>query len=194
MYLAPGRLATIVNDARAGAAAAHSGDLTTIAAYARVPLPRRQTQIVRLAAQRLPDDVADSMAKVANQKITEATEYSQRATNEPGLQLRAIYESNATLAAAEAQAYRLECACVYALVVRATPAALRVLAAYKEIRIIDAAPEVLDLRTAVFVAPFPDQVGTVTPPLDDGFSQHRLADRSRTGPVTGQTRPTSPVW
>jgi hypothetical protein len=169
IYLDATRLTAIVGEMRTDIAEAGAGGVSTVAAYARVPLPRRQTQIVRLAAQRLPDDVLASMAEVADHKATDAVTYSRRAETLTDASLRSLYRSNAALAGSEAQAYRLGCACVYALIVRATPLALRVMTGCKEIRIVDPAPELINVRDGVFVAPLPDQVDRVEPPADDGL-------------------------
>lgn len=136
-YLPPDRLAPLVGPG-----------LRAVSAYARVPLPRRQTELIRLPAQRLPADVVAGMDLVATRK-------SGAAPADP-------------VEAAEAAAYREHCACIYALVVRGQPAALLVLAANAEVRGVDPAPEVRDVAAAVFVAPLPEQVDRVQPPPDDG--------------------------
>jgi hypothetical protein len=56
-----------------------------------------------------------------------------------------------------AAGYRGLCACLYAAVVRATPAALDVVAARPEVRIVDPAPEVRRLDATVFLPPLPEQ-------------------------------------
>jgi hypothetical protein len=57
---------------------------------------------------------------------------------------------------------------VYALVVHGRPDALRELAGRAPIRAVDPAPEVVELGSAVFVAPLPEQADRVAPPPDDG--------------------------
>jgi hypothetical protein len=136
-YLPPDRLAPLVGPG-----------VASVSAYARVPLPRRQTEIVRLPAQRLPADVVAAMDLVAARK-------AEAAPADP-------------VAAAEAAGYRQRCACVYALVVRGRPAALRSLGAHPAVRGVDPAPEVTDVSSAVFVAPLPEQADRVQPPPDDG--------------------------
>lgn len=136
-YLTPDAVAALL---------AGAGGVRPVTAYARVPLPRRQTEIIRLALQRAPDDLVAGMDLVAARK-----------DREPG-----------ELAAAEAAAYRGHCACVYALVVRGSPAALRGLARLENVRAVDPAPEVVSLASAVFIAPLPEQSGRVAPPPDDG--------------------------
>ncbi|MGE5829035.1 MAG: hypothetical protein ACM30G_11850 [Micromonosporaceae bacterium] len=127
--------------------------LRSVGAYARVPLPRRQTELVRLPAQRLPADVIAAMDLVAARKSAHLTDPA--AGPDP-------------VESAEAAAYRQHCACVYALVVRGRPAALRELAARAEVRGVDPAPEVTNVAAAVFIAPLPEQVDRVQPPPDDG--------------------------
>ena len=145
-YLSPDGVAAALGPAALGPAALDPaalgppGSLRPAVAYARVPLPRRQTEIVRLAAERVPQDIMAAMDAVAARSD----------------------------APDEAAAYRSHCACVYALVVRGHPAALRALAARASVRTVDAAPEVADLASAVFVAPLPEQVDRVVPPPDDG--------------------------
>lgn len=130
-YLSPDGVAMVLGS---------SAVIRPAVAYARVPLPRRQTEIVRLAAQRVPQDLAAAMDAVAARSD----------------------------APAEAAAYRTHCACVYALVVHGRPEALRDLAARASVRVVDPAPEVADLASAVFVAPLPEQADRVAPPPDDG--------------------------
>jgi len=112
-YLAPQRLAAVL----AGVSVSH--------VYARVPLPRTQTEIVRIPAVQVPDDV-------------------------------------------QALAYRERCSCVYAGVVRATPAVLRDVAARPGVRVVDPAPEVRRVDRAVFLPPLPEQADTARPPPDGG--------------------------
>lgn len=137
--------------------------------YARVPLPGVQTQIVRLAAYRVPADVVAGMTEIAGRKDAEAADDRRQAvsvtgTGEGDRQLRATYLSGAQIAAAEADAYRAGCACVYAVVVRAAPAALTQVAARSGVRVVDPAPEVRRLDRSVFRAPLPEQTGRVRPP------------------------------
>jgi hypothetical protein len=143
-----------------------SPSVAPIAAYARVPLPRRQTELVRLPANRVPDDIVAGMARVAERKAEQAKAYLTRAGQDDGSKL--LYGPMAAVATAEAAGYRAACACVYALVVRATPVALTALAGRSGVRVVDAAPELTDSAYAVFVAPLPEQVDLVRPmPVDD---------------------------
>jgi hypothetical protein len=132
-YLAPERLAPVF------------AGVTLSAVYARVPLPGRQTEIVRIPAYRVPVDVIRGMDKVADRKDGYA-------------------RSGDALARAEATGYREHCACVYAAVIRATPGALTLVAKRDEVRVVDAAPEVRTLDRAVFLPPLPEQSEQARPP------------------------------
>jgi len=73
------------------------------------------------------------------------------------------------VAQAEAEAYRQQCSCVYALIVRAAPAELAKLAERPEVRAVDPAPEARRLDRTVFLPPLPEQVGAARPPRDDSL-------------------------
>lgn len=155
-YLAPDRLTPVL------------GGVAVAEVYARVPLPQAQTQIVRIPAYKIPDDVVSGMRQVAARKEAEADEMRQLAAklsevNAAEDKLRSTYLDEATVALSEATAYRSACTCVYAAVVRATPAVLEQMAARPEVRAVDPAPEVLRLDQAVFLAPLPEQQDTVLP-------------------------------
>ena len=62
-YLPPQRLATVL------------GDVGVSTVFGRVPLPGRQTEIVKIPALRVPDDVVAGMGEVADRKETEAADY-----------------------------------------------------------------------------------------------------------------------
>jgi hypothetical protein len=161
-YLAPDRLAPVV------------GDLAVSVVYARVPLPRTQTEIVKLDAFRVPEDVVAGMARVAADKDAEALDYQELSGKLTGdgdeeRRLRAVYDSGARVAAAEATAYRRQCSCVYAVIVRATPAELAPVAARSQVRAVDVAPEVTRLDRAVFLPPLPEQADVARPPADDSL-------------------------
>ena len=160
-YLTPQRLASTL------------GGVPVSAVVARVPLPGRQTEIVRIAAIRVPDDVVAGMGEVAARKDREAADYRARAAAPSGAadpELRRVYDTGAQVSAAEAAAYRAGCACVYAAVVRSTPEALRGLAARPGVRVVDPAPEVLRLDRTVFTPPLPEQRDVVRPPADEGLA------------------------
>ncbi|WP_434740998.1 hypothetical protein [Micromonospora sp. SH-82] len=159
-YLPPQRLAEVV------------GDVPVSVVLARVPLTGRQTEIVRMSALRLPDDAVAAMAEVAEGKDREAADQRARSaaltgTDEEQARLRRVYDSGAEVAAAEAQAYRSGCACLYAVVVRAARPALRELAARPQVRAVDPAPEVRRLDRTVFTPPLPEQHDLARPPADD---------------------------
>ncbi|MCM0677809.1 hypothetical protein NCC78_24475 [Micromonospora phytophila] len=175
-------------------AAAVFGDVGVAEVFARVPLPDRQTEIVRLPAQRLPGDLVAGMAELAARKDREAADYRARAAEVTGggqteRELRQVYDSGAQVATAEAAAYRSGCACLYAAVVRAEPAALRGVAARSGVRAVDPAPEVHRLDRTVFTPPLPEQREVASPPVDAG-----LTPRSESGtPVRGSPGVPSPT-
>jgi hypothetical protein len=158
-YVAPERLAPVL-----GAA-----PLTEV--YARVPLPHLQSEIVRMPAYRVPDDVTGGMAEVARRKDREAADYARLAANVVGSdakdrELRSVYLSGQQIAAAEAAAYREQCSCVYAAVVLASPAVLRQVAQGDEVRTVEPAPQVRSLDRTVFLPPLPEQRDKAGPPDD----------------------------
>jgi hypothetical protein len=159
-YLSPDQVALVVR---------RVPGLATLTGYARVPLPRRQTQRVSLAANRVPADLIGAMADEAQRKDTDAQTYETLASEQPPGTLRTTYASNADVSRAEAAAYRGACACVFALVVRATPAALTALSQQPEVRVVDPAPGVINPDDAVFRPPFPEQVDRVEPFADDAL-------------------------
>ncbi|MEV6817049.1 hypothetical protein, partial [Micromonospora sp. NPDC051296] len=176
-YLTPQSLAAVV------------GDVGVAVVFGRVPLPDRQTEIVRIPAQRLPEDVTAGMVELAERKEREAADYRSRAAGLGGggpqeRELRQLYESGARVAAQEAAAYRAGCACVYALVVRAAPAALRGVAARPGVRVVDPAPEVQRLERTVFTPPLPEQWDVVRPPAD-----RDLAPTPEPTPTPGSASP-----
>ena len=156
-YLAPDPLATTLD----GVGVAQ--------VLARVPLPETQTEIVHIPASRIPADVTAGMAEVAARKASEADEYRRQAAGVAGADQqdrRELYASGARVAAAEANAYREHCSCVYAAVVRATTATLARLATRPQVRVVDPAPEVRRLDRSVFLPPLPEQQDLVRPPAD----------------------------
>jgi hypothetical protein len=139
---------------------------------ARVPLPGRQTEIVRISALRLPEDALARMGEVAARKEREAADQRSRSAALTGadpdrVELRRVYDTGARVAAEEARAYRAGCACLYAAVVRGTPAALRGLAPRSGVRAVEPAPQVTRLDRTVSTPPLPEQSGTARPPADE---------------------------
>ncbi|MGN9890919.1 hypothetical protein [Micromonospora sp. L31] len=153
-YLAPAQVPGVLADAPVS-------EVVT-----RVPLPDRQTEVVRLAAQLLPQDVVAGMTTVAERKDREAADQRARAAGTADGELRRVYATGAEVAAREARAYRAGCACVYAAVVRADPAVLRTLAGRPGVRAVDPAPELRRLDRAVVLPPLPEQRDVVRPPAD----------------------------
>ena len=187
-------------------AAAVLGDVPVATVFGRVPLADRQTEIVRIPAQRLPDDLVAQMADLAARKDREAADHRARAAALTGgghqeRELRQVYASGAEVAEAEAEAYRSGCACVYAAVVRAGPVALRGVAARSGVRAVDPAPEVSRLDRTVFTPPLPEQREVVRPPADGGLSPEPASvsrDRGSPGastpsPTVGETSEPAPA-
>jgi len=119
----------------------------------RVPLPGEQTEIVRLPARRMPDDVSAGLDRIAARKEAEAAGY-----------LRDGSAGAARLAMAEAAGMRQRVACVYAAVVRAAPAELTALTSQSVVRAVDPAPDVREPARAVFLPPLPEQSDFARPP------------------------------
>ncbi|WBC07166.1 hypothetical protein [Micromonospora sp. WMMA1947] len=182
-YLTPARAAAALDGTRVSAV------------VARVPLPGRQTEIVRIAALRLPQDLVAGMAGVATRKDAEAADYRSRAaatTADP--ELRRVYDSGAEVAAREAEAYRTGCACVYAAVVSAAPEALRALAGRPGVRVVDPAPEVRRLDRTVFTPPLPEQRDVVRPPADgEPTEAGGMGDSSEAARTVSGPSPTAPA-
>ncbi|MFI9640092.1 hypothetical protein ACIG87_08490 [Micromonospora sp. NPDC051925] len=170
-YLAPDRLPALL------------AGVEVAAVVVRVPLPDRQTEVVRLPAQVLPRDVTAGMAGLADRKDREAADQRTRAADAADPTLRRGYETGAQIAGQEAAGYRSACACVYAAVVRAEPAALRALAGRDGVRALDPAPEVTRLDRTVFLPPLPEQRDVARPPADTaGTPGAAMGDSSEGAP------------
>jgi hypothetical protein len=161
-YLTPDQVGALIRTAVATTRSDSSGQLTTVSAKARVPIPGRQTEVVTLSANRVPDDLVATMAIVASRKEADAARYDAQAAGAAG----SPSAVSAQIAREEALAYRQKCACIYALVVRGVPSALTMLAAQPQTRVVDPAPEVTNPSVSAFVAPLPEQSARVTPPAD----------------------------
>jgi hypothetical protein len=156
-YLAPDRLTPVL------------AELSVSSVFARVPLPATQTELVRLGAYRVPDDVLAAMDETARRKTDEAQHYRDLLAKADGkpTEVRDVYVTGAIVAGNEATAYREHCSCVYAAVVYAPPAALRAVAARPETRAVDPITELQRLDRTVFLPPLPEQT-TVAAPVADG--------------------------
>ncbi|GIG90016.1 hypothetical protein [Plantactinospora endophytica] len=158
-YLAPDRLAPVLTG------------IPVSEVFARLWRPGTQTEIVRIPALRVPEDVVAGMSEVAERKDAEVRDYQERIAGVTGdgareRELRQFYESGARVADEEATAYRAPCSCVYAAVVRGEPAALERIAGRPEVRAVDPAPEVQRLDRTVFTPPLPEQSDVARPPAD----------------------------
>jgi hypothetical protein len=151
-YFAPDRLKPLL----VGAAVAE--------VYARAPLTDVPTQVLRIPAYRVPEDVLAGMLEAARRRDREQADYAKlaAAAGDGDQRLRRAYDNAARVAAAEAIAYRSQCSCVFAAVVRGTPAALEQIARRVGVRAVDPAPEVDRLDRVEFSPPLPEQQTTVT--------------------------------
>jgi hypothetical protein len=192
-YFAPDRLDGVL------------GGIAVVEVYTRAPLTGVPTQVLRIPANRVPEDVVAGMLDAAVRRDHEQADYQRLvngldrdgsrqgrdgdgaadAADDDDARLRAAYGAAAQVAAAEATAYRSGCSCVFAAVVRATPAALARLAARTEIRAVDPAPEVRRFDLAEFRPPLPEQQTTVEE------SSSPVAGPQ--APTTGRPRRTSPA-
>ncbi|WP_433049397.1 hypothetical protein [Dactylosporangium sp. CS-033363] len=156
-YLAPERLTPVL------------ADVSVSSVFARVPLPDAQTELVRLGAYKLPDDVVAAMDETAGRKTEEAAHYRDLLARVDGIpeENRQLYLAGAIVADQEATAYREHCSCVYAAVVYASPAALRAVGARPETRVVDPITEMQRLDRTVFLPPLPEQT-TVAEPVSEG--------------------------
>ncbi|MEV8516622.1 hypothetical protein [Dactylosporangium sp. NPDC051484] len=152
-YLAPERLAPVL------------ADVAVSSVFARLPLPRTQTELVRLGAYRLPDDVIAAMDETARRKREEAGRYREllARAGDASSETRDMYVSGASVADKEATAYSEHCSCVYAAVVYAPPAALRAVAARPETRVVDPITDLQRLDRTVFLPPLPEQTTIAEP-------------------------------
>ncbi|MEE6260670.1 hypothetical protein [Plantactinospora sonchi] len=177
-YLAPDRLPPVL------------AGVEVSEVYARLWRPGSQTQIVRIPALRLPDDVIGGMLEVAERKDQEVRDYQERSAAVVGdgpheQEMRRWYDSGARVASDEATAYRSRCSCVYAAVVRGEPAALGQVATRPGVRAVDPAPEVRRLDRTVFTPPLPEQEDVVRPPADASMPPAPTAPGDPTDPVVG---------
>ncbi len=185
-YFAPDRLTPVL------------GGVAVSEVYARPPLGGVPTQVMRIPAYRVPEDVLAGMLDAARRRDREQAEYHRLGAGLPvgDERLRRAYATAAQVAAAEAAAYRQGCSCVYAAVVRATPAALEQIAGRTEVRAVDPAPEVRRLDLAEFSPPLPEQHDTVVEPSPSAAPLVTVsASPTRSGPPTpapaGTDRPPS---
>jgi hypothetical protein len=154
-------------------------DVETVRAFVRLPVAGVQTPIVSFGVQTPAVDIPAAMARVAAQREAAALEDEKTAAGLSGddareRALKAFYTDNARLDRAEASAYRQGCACVYAVVVRATPVRLAELAGRAGVRVVDPAPEIRRLDRTVFLPLLPEQMAVVAPPPDRSLPEEPL--------------------
>jgi hypothetical protein len=145
-----------------GQTTAELGGVAVAQVYARAPLAGPMTQVVRIPVYRMPDDVLAGMAGAAAGRDRERADYQQLSAGLTGgdprqARLRQAYDSAARTAADEATAYRRGCSCVFAAVIRASPAVLADVARHAGVRAVDPAPEVRRLDRTEFRPPLPEQ-------------------------------------
>ena len=213
-YLAPDRLTPLLSGvavaevyARAPLDGVQAGGVQT----GGVQTGGAQAQVVRISAYRIPDDVVAGMLDAAARSDQERADYRQLSgglidRTENTVRLRRAYDTAARVAGDEAAAYRAHCACVFAAVVRAAPAALSAVEGRPGVRAVDPAPEVGRLDHAEFRPPLPEQrtivpvetrnattpapaaVSTVAPaasaPLPSSLGA-RVSSASSAGPIAG---------
>jgi hypothetical protein len=141
--------------------------------FARVPLRDIPTEVVPVPLTGRSVDPGPALRAVATRKeaTAKAAEWSANRLTGNGKserELRTYYQDVARVNRAEARAYEQGCACVYGIVVRATPIRLAQLAARSGVRVVDPAPEVSDVGRTVFAPLEPEQVTVVAPEPGDG--------------------------
>ena len=135
--------------------------------YARVPLTGDRSPVLRIPVRQIPADVTAGMLGAAYTRDRERADYQRLSRGLAGegrneVRLRAAYENAARIAAEEAAAYRAGCGCVFAAVVRATPAVLDGISARPWVRVVDPAPEVRQPDLTEFRPPLPEEVDVVS--------------------------------
>jgi hypothetical protein len=149
-YVGPDDVAALV----AGAQLVH--------VFTHVPLTGKTTEIFDFPAHRPPADITNAMYSQARTKAQAASNNTDIAAATPtdtdeGRRLRADLSAAAAIDTAEANAYGALCECVYATVVFATPAQLAIVATRPGVRVVDPAPDVKELQSAIFAPPRPEE-------------------------------------
>jgi hypothetical protein len=158
-------------------------DVETVRVFVRLPLPDVQTPLVSFGVRTPAADIPAAMARIAAERETAAAQDERTAAGLSGgdpkeRELKAFYTGSAALDRAEAAAFRKGCACVYAVVVRATPVRLQQLAGRAGVRVVDPAPEVRRLDRTVFLPLLPEQTTVVAPPPDRSLPSEPLGTPS----------------
>jgi hypothetical protein len=169
-YVGPDDVAALV----AGAQMVH--------AFTHVPLTGKTTEIFDFPAYRPTLDITNAMHSQARTKAQSASNNSDIAAATPadtdeGRRLRADLSATAAIETAEANAYGALCECVYATVVFGTPVELSTVATRPGVRVVDPAPDVKELQSAIFAPPRPEEAevadgqdGAPAPADDDGVT------------------------
>jgi hypothetical protein len=159
-------------------------DVETTRVFVRLPLPQVQTAIESFGVRTPAVDIPVALRRIADERETGAAQDEQTAArlsagDAQERALRDFYTGSARLDRAEAAAYRKGCACVYAVVVRATPVRLVQLARRAGVRVVDPAPEIRRLDRTVFLPLLPEQTTVVAPPPDRSLPTEPLSTPSR---------------
>jgi hypothetical protein len=146
-------------------------DVEATRVFVRLPLPQIQTAIESFGVRTPAVDIPVALRRIADRRVADAAQDEQTAArlsagDAQERELREFYTGSARLDRAEAAAYRQGCACVYAVVVRATPVRLVALARRAGVRVVDPAPEIRRLDRTVFLPLLPEQATVVAPPPD----------------------------
>ena len=138
------------------------GGVRPVRALLRLPQTRFQTEIHDVPVVLLPESLVLAYREVARGKLLEALRTER--TVATGGEVDAATRAAAAAAREEAEAYRDNCACVFAMVVQGSIEGLAEVADLPQVRGVDLAPP----RTSPVAAPFfgllPEQTTTVQPP------------------------------
>ena len=151
-YLGPDRLTPVV------------APVMVSSVFTHVPLQDVQTDLLRLGAYQIPQDVLAAMDLTAQNEDASAANFTrmQRLAAGHDDATAQVYAASALVTSEQATAYRQHCSCVYAAVVRGSPAALRSLVGRGEVRAVDVVPEPTRLDRTVFLPPLPEETSTAT--------------------------------
>jgi hypothetical protein len=139
-----------------------------VRAFTHVHLPDATTKVHDVPAHTLPGDIENAMRDQAGEIAKQARNDSDYAAatvpdTDERKRLRSQYLAQSSAEAAEAGAYHSLCACVFAVVVVATPADLATMTDRRGIRVIDPAPTLRAVpspQNAIFAPPRPEELVT----------------------------------
>lgn len=155
-YRTPSQLAPLIG----------GSDVQVVAVFVHVRsgLPTRTYQIPTAA---VPGDVLRGMSATAAQvqrdlAVVRARDQALAGSSETDRAVRAQYRVDEQVDMLEATQYRSSCACVFAVLVYASPATLARLAGVAGVRAVEAAPP--GTVPGTFQPPLPEQSGVASPP------------------------------